>query len=134
MANQLPDDHPTIRAHKRQFAWQILAPVIVIAGLVIAGAVLVTTDGRARTGVWADVSLIWLLIPALLFAFVFLAVIITVIYGMGKILQIIPRYSWKAQGLFSRVSSGTRRVADGTTKPFFWFKEAGAVIKSIFRI
>lgn len=134
MANQLPDDHPTIRAHKRQFAWQILAPVIVIAGLVIAGAVLVTTGGRARTGVWADVSLIWLLIPALLFAFVFLAVIITVIYGMGKILQIIPRYSWKAQGFFNRVSSGTRRVADGTTKPFFWFKEAGAVIKSIFRI
>jgi predicted membrane protein len=134
MANQLPDDHPTIRAHKRQFAWQILAPVIVIAGLVIAGAVLVTTGGRARTGVWADVSLIWLLIPALLLAFVFLAVIITVIYGMGKILQIIPRYSWKAQGFFNRVSSGTRRVADGTTKPFFWFKEAGAVIKSIFRI
>jgi hypothetical protein len=76
---------------------------------------------------------IWLLVPALLLALAFLAVIITIIYGMTKILQIIPRYTWKAQVIFSRVSSGTRKVADGTTKPFFWYKQAGAIIKSIFR-
>ena len=133
MANQLPEVRPTIRAHKRQVAWQILAPFLVMAVLIIAGAVLVTTGGAARASTWADVSAIWLLIPALLVAFVFLAVLITIIYGMGKMLQIIPHYTGKAQGIFSRISSGTRRVADGTAKPFFWFKEAGAVVKSIFR-
>jgi hypothetical protein len=133
MANQLPDDRPTVRAHKRQFAWQILIPFLVMAGLIIAGAVLVTTGGISRSSVWADVSVIWLLIPALLFAFGFLVAIITIIYGMSKILQIIPHYSGKAQDIFSRVSSGTRRVADGTTMPFFWFKEAWAGIKSIIR-
>jgi hypothetical protein len=95
--------------------------------------VLVTTGGADRASTWADVSVIWLLFPALLVAFVFLAVLFTIIYGMGKMLQIIPHYTGKAQGIFSRISSGTRRVADGTTKPFFWFKEAGAVVKSIFR-
>jgi hypothetical protein len=134
MVNQLPDDHPTLRAHKRQFAWQILAPVIVIAGLVIAGGVLITFGGAASSRVWADVSLIWILIPVIMLAFVFLATIITVIYGMGKILNVIPHYTGKAQELFDRVSRGTRQAADGTTKPFFWFKETGAVIKSIFRM
>jgi hypothetical protein len=133
MANQLPEDRPTIRAHKRQVAWQILVPFLVMTGLITAGAVLVTTGGAARISTWADVSVIWLLIPAFLIAFVFLAVLVTIVYGMAKMLQIIPRYTWKAQGIFSRISNGTRLVADGTTKPFFWFKEAGAVVKSIFR-
>jgi uncharacterized membrane protein YhdT len=133
MSNQLPEIRPTFHAHKRQFAWQILVPFLVMAGLIIAGALLVVTDGSARASVWADVSVIWLLVPALLLALAFLAVIITIIYGMTKILQIIPRYTWKAQVIFSRVSSGTRKVADGTTKPFFWYKQAGAIIKSIFR-
>ena len=74
------------------------------------------------------------MIPALLFALAFLAIIITIIYGMVKILQIIPHYTGKAQDIFSRVSTGTRKVADGTTKPFVWFQQAGAVIKSIFRM
>jgi hypothetical protein len=132
MANQLPEDRPTIRAHNRQVAWQILVPVLVMTVIIIAGAVLVTTGGRARSSVWADISVIWLLIPVLSVALGLLVVLITIIYGMGKMLQIIPRYTWKAQGIFNRVSRGTRRVADGTTKPFFWLKEAWAVIKSIF--
>lgn len=133
MSNQLSEGRPTARAHKRQFTWQILAPILVMTMLIITGALLVTTGGITRTSVWADVSMIWLLIPALLFAFSLLVVIITIIYGMIKILQIIPHYTGKAQDIFSRVSTGTRKVADGTTKPFFWYKQAGAVIKSIFR-
>jgi predicted membrane protein len=133
MSDQLSEDRPTVRAHKRQFAWQILVPFLVITMLIIAGALLVTTGGTDRTSVWADVSMIWLLIPALLFAFALLVVIITIIYGMIKILQIIPHYTGKTQDIFSRVSTGTRKIADGTTKPFFWYKQAGAVIKSIFR-
>jgi hypothetical protein len=133
MSNQLPVDHPTIRAHKHQFAWQILVPFLVMAGLIIAGALLIVTGGTARTGVWADISLVWLLVPALLIAFGLILITITIIYGMSKILQIIPRYTGKAQDIFGRVSAGTRRVADGATKPFIWTKQAGAALKSIFR-
>jgi len=134
MVNQAPVDRPTVRAHKRQFAWQILVPFLMMAGLIIAGAVLVVTGGAPRTGVWADVSLIWLLAPALFFALAFLAIAITIIYGMAKLLQVLPHYTGKAQGIFARLSAGTRKVADGATKPFVWFRQAGAVIKSIFRL
>jgi hypothetical protein len=133
MSNQLPDDSPTIRTHKRQFAWQILAPFLVMAGLIIAGAVLVVTGGTARTGVWADVSLVWLLVPALLIAFGLIIVTITIIYGMSKILQIIPHYTGRTQIFFDRVSAGTRRVADGATQPFIWTKQAGAALKTFFK-
>jgi hypothetical protein len=134
MENQSPVDHPTIRAHKRQFAWQILVPFLVMAGLIIAGAVLVVTGGAPRTGVWADISVIWLLAPALFIALAFLAIVSTTIYGMAKLLQVIPHYTGKAQGVFALLSAGTRKVADGAAKPFVWFQQAGAVIKSIFRL
>ncbi|MBE3119900.1 MAG: hypothetical protein IMZ50_14245 [Candidatus Atribacteria bacterium] len=134
MMNQRSVDRPTVCAHKRQLAWQILVPFLVMAGLIIAGAVLVVTGGAPRTGVWADVSLIWLLAPALFFALAFLVIMITIIYGMAKLLQIMPRYTGKAQDIFARLSAGTRKVADGATKPFVWFRQAGAVIKSIFRL
>ena len=134
MANEPPVDRPTIRAHKRQFAWQILVPFLVMAGLIIAGAVLVVTGGAPRTGVWADISVIWLLAPALFFALAFLAIVITTIYGMAKLMQVMPHYTGKAQGIFALLSTGTRKVADGAAKPFVWFQQAGAAIKSIFKM
>jgi hypothetical protein len=83
--------------------------------------------------VWADISLVWLLVPALLIALGLILITITIIYGMSKILQIIPRYTGKAHDNFGRISAGTRRVADGATKPFIWTKQVGAALKSIFR-
>jgi hypothetical protein len=127
-------DRPTVRAHKRQFAWQILVPFLVMAGLIITGAVLVVTGETSRTGTWADVSVIWILVPTLLFALMFLVIIITIIYGMIKLLQILPRYTGKTQDIFAQVSAGTRKAADGATKPFVWYRQAGAVIKSLFKL
>ncbi|HEY5270699.1 MAG TPA: hypothetical protein VII97_10210 [Anaerolineales bacterium] len=133
MINQPPVDRPTVRAHKRQFAWQILLPFLVMAGLIIAGSVLVVSGGAPRTGVWADISAIWFLTPVLFFALAILVIVVTTVYGMAKLLQVLPHYTGKAQGIFARLSAGTRKVADGSTKPFVWFQQAGAVIKSIFR-
>ena len=133
MINQPPVERPTVRAHKRQLAWQILVPFLMIAGLIIAGAVQVVTDEAPRTGIWANVSVIWLLAPALFFALAFLVIIVTIIYGMAKLLQILPHCTSKAQGIFVQLSAGTRKVSDGATKPFVWFRQAGAVIRSIFR-
>ena len=134
MNNPSQGDRPTIKIHNRQFAWQILVPFLVMAGLIITGAVLIVTGGADQTRVWADVSLIWLLIPALVIALILLVLIITIIYGMIKLLQILPLYTGKTQDIFARISAGSRKVADGSTKPFFWIKQAGAVAKSIFRL
>jgi hypothetical protein len=134
MENQPSVDRPTIRSHKRQFVWQILIPFLLMAGLIIAGAVLVVTAGAPRTGVWADISLIWLLAPALFLALAFLAIAVTIIYGMAKLLQVIPHYTGKAQDISAHLSAGTRKLANGAAKPFMWFGQAGAVIKSIFRL
>ncbi len=133
MEIQPQNDHPTIRAHKRQFTWQILIPFLVMAGLIIAGAVLVVTGGGSQTEVWTDISIIWLIAPALILALVVLAIVITTVYGMAKLMQILPHYTGNAQTIFARVANGTRKVADGAVKPVVWVREAGAMVKSLFR-
>jgi hypothetical protein len=133
MVNQPPVDSRTIHTHKRQFTWQILVPFLVMAGLIITGAVLIVSGVAARTGIWTDISVIWLLAPLLIFALLILVIMITTIYGMAKLLQVLPHYTGKAQGIFTLFSAGTRRIADGAARPFVWFQQAGAVLKSIFR-
>ena len=136
MANQHSVDRPTIRSHKRQFVWQILAPMILVLliGLTAGGLVIsATVSGQGQTRVWTDVSMVWLLVPALFFALTFLLILVTTIYGMSKLLQVIPHYSGKTQVIFVMLSAETRKLADRAARPFVWLRQAGAVIKSIFR-
>ena len=133
MPKQDTVESPSVRSHRRQFVWLILVPFLILAGIVITGAVLVSTGGDSLIGVWTDVSLIALIAPALILVLVFLAVMIATIYGMAKILQGLPVYSGKSQGIFRMISAWTRRLANGTAKPFIWLQQADAVLKALFR-
>jgi hypothetical protein len=129
-----PVDSPTVHAHKRQLAWQILVPFLVVTALVIAVAVLVVTSAASATRTWADVSIILLIAPMLTLALVLVILLSALIYGIAKLAQITPRYTGKAQDFFVLLSGWTRKIADGAAKPFVWYKQAGAVIKSIFKL
>jgi hypothetical protein len=127
-------DSPSIALHKRQFTWQILVPFLVMAALIIAGAVLVATGGAAGTRTWADVSIIWLIAPLLIFAVLMLVVLSLLIYGLVRLIKVMPRLTGKAQFYTAATASVTHKVADGATKPVIWVQQAGAVIKSIFKL
>jgi hypothetical protein len=132
MSAPQPIETLTVRAHKRQLAWQILVPFFTVTALIIVVAVLVAA-GVTANRTWADVSTIWLIAPILVFALFFVAVLGFLIYGLARLLQVTPRYTGKAQDLFALLSRWARIIADGATKPFVWFQQAGAMLKSIFK-
>ena len=134
MDNPRPVDSPTVSAHKHQLAWQILVPFLVVGALIIAAAVLVvaTTGSASRT--WADVSIIWLTAPILVLALVFVTILGFLIYWIARLMQVTPRYTGKAQGFFALLSKWARMAADGVSKPLIWFQQAGAILKSIFKL
>jgi type II secretory pathway component PulL len=134
MDDHRPLDSLTVHAHKRQLAWQILVPFLVVTALIIAAAVLVATGTASATRTWADVSTIWLIAPMLIFALLLVILLGFMIYGIAKLLQFIPRYTGKAQDFFALLSGWTRKIADGTARPFVWFQQAGAILKSIFKL
>jgi hypothetical protein len=123
---------PSVNAHKRQLAWQILVPFFVVTAIILVVAVLVASGVTANRA-WADVSTIWLIAPILVFALLFLVVLGFLIYALAKLLQVTPRYTGKAQDFFALLSKWARMIADGAARPFMWFQQAGAVLKSIFK-
>lgn len=136
MAETPPVESPTVHQHKRQFFWQILFPMIlvVLVGLAVGGLVIAATvTGQGQTRLWADVSIIWLVVPMLLLAFGLVMVMLALVYGMGKLLKVTPTYTGKVQGFFAQVVVWAHRIADGILKPFVWLEQAGAAIKSIFK-
>jgi membrane protein implicated in regulation of membrane protease activity len=121
---------PTLQAHRRQFLWQILAPFLLLAALILAGAVWIVVGGANQARLWADVSLIWLLAPMLVLALAFTIVLGALIYGLARLSKAAPRLTGRAQELADIGARGVRRVADGATQPFVWYKQAGSVVRS----
>jgi hypothetical protein len=126
-------DSPTLRLHKQQVVWQIIVPFTLVTLILLAAGVWLVWCETARARVWADVSIIWLLVPMLFLTLVALALSILLIVGMAKLLQVTPRFTARAQQVAGQVADGTRQAADGAAKPFIWVEQAGAVIKSIFK-
>ncbi|MBT3190611.1 MAG: hypothetical protein HN736_18115 [Anaerolineae bacterium] len=120
------------QAHKQDFVWQILAPILVALILVISASVAVAISPAASASLWADISTIWIIIPLLVFAFIFLVILSAVIYGMTKLLDITPIYTQKLTALIYLAKEKIEHAADTSAKPIFFFEELSASIKSIF--
>lgn len=123
----------TLRLHQRQFFWQILFPLLLVALIGLAAGGLVTWATFANKGdarLWADISLIWLLAPMLLLALVAAIAAGGLIYGLARLTKATPRLTARLQDLADQAAKGVRRIADGTTKPFIWVEQVGAVFKS----
>ncbi len=135
MDKRLPPykERETYKAHRREFLWQILVPIIVVLILVLAASVAVTASPAPSASLWADISTIWLLIPHLFFAFITIIILGGLIYGIAKLIQIIPIYSQQLYNLIRLATQKIKNVADASTKPIFFVEELSARIKSIFK-
>jgi hypothetical protein len=71
-----------------------------------------------------------MLAPMLVFGLLITAVLAGLIYGLVKLTRVTPRYSSRAQSVVASISTKTRKVADGITKPVLWSHQAGAMVKA----
>ncbi len=124
----LPERNPvTHAAHRREVFWQITLPLL-IGGLLLLAAlvgVIVAAVG-ANVGVsrWADVSLIWLLLPVLPLALGILAVTAAITYGVTALLGVFPGYARLVQDYFllfeRKVKELDARIVEPVLKLHAW--------------
>ncbi|MCP4139508.1 MAG: hypothetical protein GY755_04310 [Chloroflexi bacterium] len=120
------------QAHRRDFIWQILLPMLLVLVLVVIASVFTAMRPSATASLWADISTIWLLIPLLIFALITLVILAGLIYGMAKLLDITPFYTQKLYALICLLTEKIKNAADSSAKPIFFVEELSASIKSIF--
>jgi hypothetical protein len=132
----LSENHASYRKHRRQAWLQIYVPILIIIILGFAMAFVIGSyamKGQGDSQRWAAISTIWLVIPVLVFSLVVLALLISGIYLLMRLLKLIPPYSAKAQYHVNLTVQKTRYYADLSVKPVLFLEGVKASIKEFFR-
>jgi hypothetical protein len=97
---------------RRDVIWQIALP-LALAGLIVLVLVvlLILPVGAPVRSVWADVSLIFLIIPTGLIGLVVLALLAALAYGLFLVLRALPHYAKQAQDFVALATYRINMVA-----------------------
>ncbi len=115
---QIPERNPlTHREHQRQVFWQIILPLAVGVIVVLALAVLVSLSSIETSSRWADISLIFLILPTAVATLLFIAVAAALVYGLWYAIKFIPPYARIVQDFFYNIQRRVRTGADMAAEP-----------------
>lgn len=130
--NQFQRNPKTHLEHKREVFWQITLPLLVGIAIILAavGAIIFSTI-QPVTDVerWADVSLIWLILPSLFFALILFAVLAGLIYAVSFLIRLIPRYTLIIQLYFEQARSKAGQLLDVSVEPIMRINSIWAAIR-----
>lgn len=132
-----PAEHPSYQNHRHQLWTQILLPLlaallIVIAVIVVIALATFRDDGDVER--WAAISTIWLVIPLIAAGLLLLIVFSAMIYGMARLLALIPPYTGYAQRAVWRIEGYIKRGADEAIKPILALDGAIATFRRLLGI
>ena len=137
MEPKLPiPEHYSYTRHRKERNLQIILPVAVSAVLMllaIIGICLATFKSGGDVARWAAVSTIWIIIPILIGGLITLAVLGALVYGMARLLDILPHYTGIAQDYVYIGRSYIMRAADTVTSSFIEFEGFFNNLKSFFQ-
>lgn len=133
-----PPAHYSYLKHRKQVMQKIILPVV-LSALVLVGIVVwvsyATFSQGGDVGRWAAISTIWVIIPMLLGGLVVLAILGGLIYGMAKLLGVLPYYTGIAQDYVYIARGYIMRGADMAVKPILaingWLETARAFFERI---
>ncbi|OGO35523.1 MAG: hypothetical protein A2W35_21430 [Chloroflexi bacterium RBG_16_57_11] len=133
----LPRNPITHQRHRREVFWQITFPILVVSLALLLLAIMATGLSPVRASKWADVSIIWLIIPALIFSVLLMVIIAALVYLTLRLLHILPFYFFKGHNWFLLVNLRIGRIGDHLVEPFVrlraWKAGAGALGRQVRR-
>ena len=114
----LPRNPITHQRHRREVFWQITFPFLVVNLVLLVAAVLVAGLSADNASTWADISLIWMIIPAMLFSILTTILLAGGVYLTLRLLGILPFYFYKGHNWFLLVNLQVGRIGDRLAEPF----------------
>lgn len=130
------DIRTSYQRHKRQQFWQILAPIGVGILLLIAAMtmmILAATGGdpTGQISGWADVSMIWLILPVLMIAIVIALLLFALIFLLARTLKILPMYTGLVQQYAGLIEEKVKYFAHRLVGPVIRVKSTLTGIKTV---
>ena len=130
-----PLNPKTQQAHRREVITQIALPLaiglLLVLALAVWAAVTATQGGNVSQA--ADASLIFVLIPVMLAALVFLAVLGGLVYLMARLLRWLPPQFFTLQGVFALLQNRVQKAAGKAVAPILWVNSVQATGQALWR-
>lgn len=132
-----PERNPdTYAAHKRDVFRQITLPtligLIVIIGLTIA-VIYAGASGNNQVSRWADISLIWLLLPVTFLSLLILAFLVGTTILFTKLLYVFPIYAYKVQIFIREAQTKIKSATDMAVEPVLKINSFLASARTLLR-
>ena len=131
----LPPRNPTTHAkHRREVLWQITVPLLVVLILLLGLVGLVIWSGvqaNPEVGRWADISLVWLIVPVIILSFIFLLLLSAITFGVIKLIQVLPPYARLVQDFFLRIQARVSGISNSLVRPIVQTKSAAAAARRL---
>jgi uncharacterized membrane protein (UPF0182 family) len=118
-------------AFKRQMRLQVYLPLGLFVLLLAAIVAWFWVGGVGGAGVWADVGMITLLIPALFLGLIVLAIFIALAVLIGRLIGLIPDPADRVQSIIRRVERQTTRGVDLALRPLVGLSALWSALKAI---
>jgi lipopolysaccharide export LptBFGC system permease protein LptF len=119
--------------HRREGWWQISLPLSAGLLVVLVLSVAVTYGSHVDVSRWAQISMVWLVLPLIFFAVLFLVALVGMIYVLARLSGILPDYAYKTQNLFARMTRISRQVADKAVEPVLRLNALKASMRALIR-
>ncbi len=104
--------------HRKQTFWQIWVPLYLSILVVLFLAVLAAVSaGNPAVTEISQLSTVYLVTPVLIIGFVVFVLLGAVIYGLSKLLNILPVYTRMVQGFFRQMAVFVRMWSDKSVQP-----------------
>lgn len=123
----------TAEKHRREGLLQITLPFVGALILLIGLAFLLGKATAFNHAQGAQIALVGLILPLMLFGLFLFVITIGLIVGVTKLLRILPTYTRSMQDFFTLVAYQTRRVADGSVEPILRLQEWLAIWRYLRR-
>jgi uncharacterized protein involved in cysteine biosynthesis len=119
---------------RRGQAWLWIGLPLLVGLLLLGGLIgLVITRGFGGLSVWADASLIFVLLPACLMGIIPLLLLVGLSYAVAQLTGWLPGPMAEAERLMRRVAYESRRGADVAARPMLVFQGILATIETFLR-
>jgi hypothetical protein len=131
---KLPEPNPvTQKRHNRDMVWQVYAPLT--AGVIIVLLLMILTVNGTNYAVrkGADVSIIWLIAPALVISLIILAINAAAIYGIAQLIKVLPGYSRIVLDYFILAGMYVNKLGDRMVAPVLRVRTFNASLRQIGR-
>jgi len=135
---ELPRNRQTEAIHKHETFWQISLPMVV--GFVIATGVCALSafaasgGGSSVSGLWANLSLMFLIVQIMIVLIPPFIIFGTLIYLIQFILRRSPPYFKMAQDFMVQVSTQTKIISNYIAEPMLAVKAATNVLEQILKM